>query len=169
MNIASRLKAVRESLELSQRDMAKKLEISLGGLQSYESGKSVPGGNVLESLARLGFNVDWLLTGKGEMTREERHQVPRSENRPDELLVNVVQAAIETAGKVDAVTAKRYAHAVIDVVSLIAELRSDLPDVAEIKGMFAVIMMLDEQIESGVLKFKRDDIGKIINVVIKGS
>lgn len=67
MDIASRLKTIRETLGLSQREMAKKLEISLGGLQSYESGKSVPGGNALEALARLGFNVNWLLTGEGEM------------------------------------------------------------------------------------------------------
>src|SRR6266568_9453234 len=67
MDIATRFKVVRESLGHSQRDMAKALNSSLGALQSYESGKSVPGGNVLEALARMGFNVNWLLTGLGNM------------------------------------------------------------------------------------------------------
>lgn len=65
MDIATRMKSIRDSLGHSQREMAKTLNISLGALQSYESGKSVPGGNVLEALARLGFNVNWLLTGLG--------------------------------------------------------------------------------------------------------
>lgn len=35
--------------------------------QVYESGKSVPGGKVLEALARMGINVNWVLTGVGPM------------------------------------------------------------------------------------------------------
>ncbi len=70
MDIAARFKMVRDSLGYSQREMAKKLDSSLGALQSYESGKSVPGGNVLEALARLRFNVNWILTGEGEMSNK---------------------------------------------------------------------------------------------------
>lgn len=65
MDTAARIKAIRESLGHSQRDMARALDCSLGALQSYEAGKSMPGGNVLEAYARMGFNVNWLLTGVG--------------------------------------------------------------------------------------------------------
>ena len=63
MDIAARIKRVRD--DRSQRDMAKALGCSLGALQSYETGKSIPGGNVLEAFARMGVNVNWLLTGVG--------------------------------------------------------------------------------------------------------
>lgn len=51
--------------------MAADLGISLPALQGYEAGKSFPGGKVIESLVKLGFNANWLLTGGGgikEMT-----------------------------------------------------------------------------------------------------
>lgn len=166
MDIASRLKSLRESLELSQREMAKKLEISLGGLQSYESGKSVPGGNVLEALARLGFNVNWLLTGEGEMKYWEfERKIPR--RYADELWVNVIQAALESAG-VEDYKSGEYAHTAIDIIGLVAELRDDLPTIDEIKSMFSVIIMLNKHLEQGLSKFNREDIPKLIELAIKG-
>lgn len=65
MNLAERLKKVRENLGFTQKEMAKALGTNPQTWQVYESGKSVPGGNVFEALARLGFNVNWILTGLG--------------------------------------------------------------------------------------------------------
>lgn len=65
MSLAVRLKKVREELRYTQKEMAKAVSVSVQMWQAYEAGRSVPGGNVLESLARLGFNVNWLLTGEG--------------------------------------------------------------------------------------------------------
>jgi len=62
-----RLKQVREILGKSQRDMASLINMSYKGWQQYESGDSIPGGKVLQSLANLGFSVNWILTGEGEM------------------------------------------------------------------------------------------------------
>lgn len=62
---------VRESLGYTQKEMAKALDTNPQTWQVYEAGKSVPGGNVLEVLARLGFNVNWILTGIGQMKSEE--------------------------------------------------------------------------------------------------
>lgn len=67
MTLAERLKKIRESLGYTQKEMAKALDTNPQTWQVYESGKSVPGGNVLEALARMGFNVNWLLTEEGEM------------------------------------------------------------------------------------------------------
>ncbi len=69
MSLPERLKLIREELGHTQKVMAKTLNCSLSALQFYEAGSSVPGGNVLEALARLGFNVNWILTGEGEMRR----------------------------------------------------------------------------------------------------
>jgi phage repressor protein C with HTH and peptisase S24 domain len=71
MGLPDRLKIMRESMQLSQKDLAKKLQISLTALQGYEVGRSVPGGNIFEALVKLGFNANWLLTGEGEMKRGE--------------------------------------------------------------------------------------------------
>lgn len=66
-NLGERLKKTREFLQLSQKEMGKKASVSLQMWQAYEAGKSVPGGKVLEALSLIGFNVNWLLTGEGEM------------------------------------------------------------------------------------------------------
>ncbi len=47
--------------------MAALIKVSYKGWQRYEAGDNIPGGNVLQSLAKLGFNTNWILTGKGEM------------------------------------------------------------------------------------------------------
>jgi transcriptional regulator with XRE-family HTH domain len=67
MGLADRIKIVRESLGMSQTAIAKAAESSLPSWQGYEAGKNVPGGKVLEALARLGFNINWILTGEGQM------------------------------------------------------------------------------------------------------
>ena len=69
MELPDRIKIVRESLELSQKDMAKAVSVSLTALQGYEAGRSVPGGDVIKAFVKLGFNANWLLTGEGEMRR----------------------------------------------------------------------------------------------------
>lgn len=69
MTLAERLKLIRESLGMSQSAMAKAADSSLPSWQGYEAGRNVPGGKVLEALARMGFNINWVLTGEGEMKR----------------------------------------------------------------------------------------------------
>lgn len=69
MELAERLKLVRDSLGKSQKDMALLINSSLSALQSYESGRQFPGGKVFEALARMGFDSNWLLTGEGTMHR----------------------------------------------------------------------------------------------------
>lgn len=70
MKLHERLKIARESLGYDQKTMAKSLEIGHRSWQGYESGSHYPGGEVFEALARMGFNVNWLLTGEGKMWRE---------------------------------------------------------------------------------------------------
>lgn len=65
--LTDRLKKIRESLGLSQREMAEAVDSSFTSWQGYEAGRNTPGGKVLESLANMGFNINWLLTGIGEM------------------------------------------------------------------------------------------------------
>lgn len=48
--------------------MAKLIDIAYQGWQNYEKGANKPGSEVLESLAKLGFNINWILTGEGLMS-----------------------------------------------------------------------------------------------------
>tara|TARA_R110002096_G_scaffold172484_8_gene346199 strand:- start:1709 stop:2338 length:630 start_codon:yes stop_codon:yes gene_type:complete len=61
-----RLKAVRELLNLTQRDISRQIDVGLRSWQDYESGKNVPGSAVLQNLCRLGVNGHWLLAGVGQ-------------------------------------------------------------------------------------------------------
>lgn len=66
-SLTERLKMIRESLGVSKREMSRKLDIAGGSWQAYEEGNTVPGGKVLEALAQEGYDINWLLTGNGEM------------------------------------------------------------------------------------------------------
>jgi len=76
MTVHDRLKKVRESLGKTQKDVARALGVSPRTWQDYEGGINLPGGKVLEQLARMGFNVNWILTGEGEIQQESRRVLP---------------------------------------------------------------------------------------------
>jgi transcriptional regulator with XRE-family HTH domain len=63
-----RLKELRASLDLSQKDLAKQLGIAASFLSELEKGKTKPGYNFLINLAQT-FNISpsWVLLGKGSM------------------------------------------------------------------------------------------------------
>ncbi|MFT0892252.1 helix-turn-helix domain-containing protein [Pseudochelatococcus sp. G4_1912] len=67
-NVAERLRELRESLGLSQRQMSTVAGLSSRGWQKIESGLSIPGGQTLMKLMEYGFNPAWILTGHGLMT-----------------------------------------------------------------------------------------------------
>lgn len=64
-DIANRLKAARKKTGYTQKQMGEAIGSSLSAWQDYETGKSIPGGNALAGLARLGVDINWLLTGEG--------------------------------------------------------------------------------------------------------
>lgn len=65
--VAQRLREARESLGLTQRAFCSNTEIPLPSLKDYEGGKSIPGGDALARYGFCGINVNWLLTGDGDM------------------------------------------------------------------------------------------------------
>lgn len=69
--MAGRLKAIREASAKTQREFAERIHIKWRTWQEYEAGNRVPGGQALQAIAAAGFNVNWVLTGDGEMRLEE--------------------------------------------------------------------------------------------------
>lgn len=87
MALSDRLKQARESLGLTQKDIAKACSVSIQMWQAYEAGKSVPGGKVLEGIARLGVNINWLLTDAGEIEFSDAYRFESKKN--DEEFYNI--------------------------------------------------------------------------------
>jgi transcriptional regulator with XRE-family HTH domain len=67
MKIGDRLRLLREHFCLTQPGAATKFGIPLGSYKQYEKGPSEPGAGALRGLAEGGVNINWLLTGEGEM------------------------------------------------------------------------------------------------------
>ncbi|MBF0415630.1 MAG: helix-turn-helix transcriptional regulator [Magnetococcales bacterium] len=65
----NRLFQVRKHLGETQQGIANRLELGASTWQVYEQGKSEPGSDLLRKLAKLGFDVNWILTGEGSMLR----------------------------------------------------------------------------------------------------
>ena len=71
MSLAERLKIAREHLGKSQKDIAALAGASYRAWQGYENGENQPGAKVIEALAKLGINANWLLTGEGSIEKEK--------------------------------------------------------------------------------------------------
>ena len=62
-----RLKLFREMLGLSQKELAEKIGFSQRAISHWEKGESdIPTMALINLKAKLGLNIDWLLTGEGE-------------------------------------------------------------------------------------------------------
>jgi transcriptional regulator with XRE-family HTH domain len=70
-----RIAKIRKLNSFSQNEFAKKLQVSQGYLSEVENGKKKPSIEILIGISNLfsdSIDSDWLLTGKGEMYREEK-------------------------------------------------------------------------------------------------
>jgi len=76
MNLSDRLKLARESLGMNQKEISKAIGVAYTSWLGYEDGANVPGGKVLESLARHGIDLNWLLLGEGSMKRGDVQESP---------------------------------------------------------------------------------------------
>ncbi|GAB6075420.1 helix-turn-helix domain-containing protein [Desulfurobacterium crinifex] len=66
--IGKRLKKVRKTLGITQRNFAKEIGISEATLRRYENEQFLPDAEVLQRLAKkFGINIHWLITGEGSM------------------------------------------------------------------------------------------------------
>ncbi|MBE7704495.1 MAG: helix-turn-helix transcriptional regulator [Cyanobacteria bacterium SIG29] len=68
MNIGKRVKELKGALKLTSSELAKKLEIPVRTIGSYERNEAQPGPKFLSALIEnYKVNINWLLTGKGSM------------------------------------------------------------------------------------------------------
>ena len=69
--IGARIKIWRKHLDLTQVGFAELAGVHIGVLKKYERGANVPGGEVLAAFSETGLNINWLLTGEGDILAPE--------------------------------------------------------------------------------------------------
>ncbi|MDQ1350418.1 MAG: Helix-turn-helix protein [Acidobacteriota bacterium] len=80
VDLGQRVKAVRESLRLSQREMAASLNTSASYISEIEGGKANPGpGFFLDLSAAYNVSIEYVFHGEGEMFYDPRTRFPRAE------------------------------------------------------------------------------------------
>ena len=79
MLLKSRLKYAREYLGKTQTEMAEAVGKTKSGWQTYEKGSAIPGGNVFEELAKLGFNISWFFSDDVPMLLADIQDQPKNQ------------------------------------------------------------------------------------------
>ena len=82
----SRLKAIRKTLNLNQDKFAKKLGISQNFLSSIERSDRGISSTVIVALDKIGVNLHWLLSGKGEMFLTDTDEITDSNGHISEAV-----------------------------------------------------------------------------------
>ena len=70
-NIGKRLKMIRTELELSQSKLSTKIGIAQHNFSRYERGQVDLPIHAMAGLYILGYNLNWLICGKGHMKNDE--------------------------------------------------------------------------------------------------
>lgn len=70
MSIGVRLRSIRTELGLSQEAMSERFGLGVGGWKRLEKQGRTPKDEVLTALVAEGIDLNWLLTGVGEMRRD---------------------------------------------------------------------------------------------------
>ena len=125
MSTKDRLKQWRQFLGLTQQQFCERTGIPLRTLRGYEGGTRHPGEDALAAIARTGVNMNWLLTGEGEMLPRQAPEsalkgVQREHLRRWEAIVALVQGIEDEAAR-EAALDELYARA--QTAAELAELR----------------------------------------------
>jgi len=85
MTVRDRLKQVRDALGETQKTIGGRIGLGTGTWQSLERDNRLPKTETLALLATLGFSIDWLLTGRGDMRiAPAAEQVAQAEQASEE-------------------------------------------------------------------------------------
>lgn len=80
--IGNRIKIWRKYLKLSQQKFADVIGMPLSTLKGYELNTRSPGSEALALFDRSGVNINWLVTGEGDMVE---NNLAQQKSLPDDL------------------------------------------------------------------------------------
>ena len=91
-DIHTRLKSFRQTLELTQSQMADLVESSLRQYRRYESGEiSIPSEKLVPLAVSHNLDLNWLFTGEGTMLRSRRADTGEEARGGLEILESLLQ------------------------------------------------------------------------------
>lgn len=93
-DVGRRIAQIRVVLNLSQAELAEKIGGTKSGIQGNEAGIALPNSKLLMGLHDLGVNVNWILSGEGEMLRATSNascETPLKSFSLDELLESSIR------------------------------------------------------------------------------
>ena len=74
MTLGGRITLARESINLTDAQLSRRLGVMLKTVRNWETDRSEPRGNKLATLSGvLGVSLQWLVTGDDELTREDEN------------------------------------------------------------------------------------------------
>lgn len=83
--VAERMRQLRNTLKLNQKEFCKQIELSQGRLSDIESGNTKPSFNTLLAISeRFSVSLDWLIAGKGQMFIEHQGAISQMDLSADE-------------------------------------------------------------------------------------
>lgn len=98
----ARLAGARESVGLSQKDLAKRLGVAFKTVKDWESDKAEPRANKLQMLAGLtGVSLMWLLNGEGDGITDTSLDLPLDRTALEGLLLEMRSLGKEITASAD--------------------------------------------------------------------
>ena len=96
-SVAARLKQVRGDLAETQESMSQRFALGKRTWQNYERGIYPPTAHALQQLCRLGYDANWILTGRGKMRPiPVRDATQTHTSSVDETVMIAVVCALES-------------------------------------------------------------------------
>ena len=96
-NFGQRLKALRKKLGWTQTEFGEKTEINPVQIRKYETSVSIPSTEILARIASTDVNLNWLVTGDGEMFEnvEQTHTISMKLSSYKKQLDNILELLSE--------------------------------------------------------------------------
>lgn len=101
MSIGFRLGSARRTIGISIEDFSELTDIPVSTLKKYESDNRIPGGEAIQSVAKTGINLHWLLTGEGPMLIKDLQQETLGvlDTELLQLIIEAIETALEQTGR----------------------------------------------------------------------
>ncbi|MEA2029328.1 MAG: helix-turn-helix transcriptional regulator [Campylobacterota bacterium] len=118
MNFNSRLKTIREDKGLSQGQFGKVFDVSQKTISNWESGRNEPDINFLNVLSnKWAININWLLTGKGEMHLSDCNSTHiETKQRGENNVSNALNFNGQNNGTININNSKEMSHIICEEI-----------------------------------------------------
>ena len=101
--IQKRIEELCKSNGLNYKQLSEKIGVSSTAIYSIVNGKSKPGAEILLGFEKMGISSSWVLTGEGEMLKQERSFDSQSLMKELELKERIIEqkdSLIQTLQKI---------------------------------------------------------------------